>query len=164
MGEPAAPGSGFAREGLSMAVKPIPDGYHSVTPYLVVEDAARLIDFMTRVFGAQELFRIAGPDARIGHCELRVGDSIIMLADANPEHPPFPGNLLLYVADVDATYHRAIGAGAISLREPSDQFYGDRVGGVKDPAGNHWFISTHKEDVPPEELERRAQAAMKERS
>jgi PhnB protein len=152
-----------SQRGTPMAVKAIPDGYHSITPYLVVEDAARLIDFIKQAFGAQEQFRIAGPDGRIGHAEFRIGDSLIMLADASVEHPPFPANLHLYVVDVDATYQRALSVGGASLREPCDQFYGDRVCGVKDPVGDHWFISTHKEDVPPHELQRRAEAAMKER-
>jgi len=145
-----------------MAVNPIPEGYHTVTPYIVVEGAAKLIDFLKQAFGAEETFRMPMPDGKIGHAELRIGDSIIMMGDAGPEHPPMPTMLHLYVKDADAVYKRALQAGATSLREPADQFYGDRSGGVKDPVGNQWWIATHKEDVPPEELARRAQAAMQQ--
>jgi PhnB protein len=144
-----------------MAVKPIPDGYHTVTPYLIVEGAAALIDFVKAAFGAEEIFRMPGKDGTVGHAEVRIGDSMIMLADAQAEHPARPTMLALYVKDVDATYQRAIAAGATSIREPADQFYGDRSGGVQDASGMHWWISTHIEDVAPEELARRA-AAQKE--
>ena len=144
-----------------MAVKPIPDGYHSVTPYLVVNGAAKLIDFMKDVLGAEEIFRMDSPTG-VGHAELRVGDSIVMLADAegSATGKASPAMLHIYVNDVDATYGRALAAGATSLREPADQFYGDRSGGVEDGFGNQWWFATHIEDVPPEEMERRAAEAM----
>jgi PhnB protein len=147
-----------------MAVKSIPDGYHSVTPYLVVEGAAKLIDFLKSAFDAKEIHRFGQPNGPIMHAEVRIGDSVVMLGDANPEIKPSLACIHLYVDDTDATYHRALKAGAISLREPADQFYGDRSGGVKDPFGNQWWIATHKEDVPLEELRRRAAAAMEKRA
>ena len=149
-----------------MPVKPVPDGYHSVTPYLVVKGAARAIDFYVRAFGAVELMRMPAPGGRIGHAELRIGDSPVMLADENPEvgaRSPetvggSPVGLMLYVPDVDATVERAVAAGAHLTRPVANQFYGDRSGGVTDPFGHVWFVATHVEDVPPEELERRRAA------
>ena|ERR1051325_4460394 len=141
-----------------MAVKPIPDGYHTVTPYLVVEGAARMIDFMKEAFGAEEVFRMAGKDGRVDHAEVRIGNSMIMVGDASDEHKARPSMICLYVEDVDATYQRAIAAGATSIREVADQFYGDRSGGVTDASGMQWWISTHVEDVTPEELAKRAAA------
>lgn len=152
---------------MSEKVKPIPDGYHSVTPYLIVGDGARAIDFYKQAFGATELFRMAGPDGKIGHAEIKIGDSHVMLAD---EHPQMnarspqsfggsPVSLMLYVEDVDATVGRAVEAGAQLTRPVADQFYGDRTGGVTDPFGHAWYVATHVEDVPPEELQKRAAAA-----
>jgi len=144
-----------------MAVQPIPDGYHTVTPYLVLEGAAKFIDFAKQAFGAEETFRMAGPDGKIGHAELKIGDSMIMLGDApGAQSGPMPGMLHLYVPDADASYKRALQAGATSLREPADQFYGDRSAGVKDAFGNQWWLATHIEDVAPEEMQKRAAAAM----
>ena len=140
-----------------MTVKPIPDGYHAVTPYLTVNGAEALLDFVKRAFGAEEIERIPGPGGRIGHAEVRIGDSVVMLSDAWEETPAIQSTLHLYVEDADATYRRALEAGGESLREPEDQFYGDRMGGVRDPAGDTWWISTHIEDVPEEEMRRRAQ-------
>jgi PhnB protein len=148
------------------SAKPIPDGYHAVTPYLIVKGAARAIEFYAKAFGARELFRMAGPDGRVGHAELQLGDSRVMLADEHPEigakSPQTiggsPVTLHLYVEDVDATVARAVGAGARLDRPVADQFYGDRNGGLTDPFGHVWFVATHKEDVPPEELARRAKA------
>jgi len=145
-----------------MAAKPIPEGYHSITPYLVVDGASRLIDFLKQAFGAEETFRMPMPDGKIGHAEVKIGDSVVMMGDAGAQMPPMPAMLYLYVNDADTTYKRALQAGATSLNEPMDQFYGDRSGAVKDPVGNHWWIATHKEDVPPEELARRAEAAMQQ--
>ena len=142
-----------------MAVKPIPDGYSTITPYLVVDGAAKLIDFASEAFGAQEMFRMPAPDDKIGHAEVRIGDSIVMLADAGPDNPPRPANLLLYVDNCDATYRKALAAGGNSEREPADQFYGDRTAGV-DACGIRWWIHTHVEDVAPEEMEKRVAAAM----
>ncbi|MGH7965245.1 MAG: VOC family protein [Candidatus Binatia bacterium] len=147
-----------------MSVNPIPDGYHAVTPYLVVQGAGKLIDFLKQAFDAQEIFRMAQPDGTVGHAEVRIGDSVVMMADACNEWKPMPGTIHLYVNDADATYKRALEAGAISLREPADQFYGDRSAGVQDPVGNHWFVATHKEDVAPEEMAKRAEAFMKQQS
>lgn len=144
-----------------MAVKPIPDGYHSVTPYLIVNGASQLIDFLRQTFGAEEVFRMPGPEGRINHAEVRIGDSMLMLADACEEHPPRQTMLYVYVDDVDATYQRALAAGATSVRKPANQFYGDRSAGVKDFAGNYWGIATHIEDVAPKELERRMAVAAK---
>ena len=145
-----------------MAVKPIPDGYQRVTPYLVVDDAGALLDFVARVFGAKERGgRFTTPDGKIGHAEFAIGDSVVMCSDAaaSADGQLYPGLLNVYVEDVDETYARALDAGATSLREVSNQFYGDRTGGVRDSNGNQWWIATHVEDVPPEEMERRAAEA-----
>jgi PhnB protein len=152
---------------MSGEVKPIPDGYHSVTPYLIVNDGARAIEFYKQAFGATETFRMEGPDGRIGHAEIKIGDSHVMLADEQPQigaRSPqtiggSPVSLTLYVEDVDATVGRAVEAGAKLIRPVADQFYGDRTGGVTDPFGHVWFVATHVEDVPYEELKKRAAAA-----
>lgn len=145
---------------MSTNVKPVPDGYHSVTPYLIVKGVAELIDFLKEAFEAVETERLPGPDGTIGHAEVRIGDSIVMMGEG--EHfEPMPSAIYLYVNDVDACYTRALGAGATSVMEPADQFYGDRSGGVKDAFGNLWFVATHKEDVSPEEILRRAEARAK---
>jgi PhnB protein len=143
-----------------MAVKPKPNGYHSITPYLVVDGAASVIDFAKQAFDAQEVMRMSAPGGRVGHAELRIGDSLVMLGDAHGEHKAMPAMLHVYVDDADAIYQRALAAGATSVQPPTDQFYGDRSGGVKDPAGNLWWIATHVEDVPPDELKRRAEEWM----
>jgi PhnB protein len=145
-----------------MAVKPIPDKYHTVTPYLVVNGAAGLIDFLQQAFGAQEMERMAEPDGTVRHGEVRIGDSIVMVGEASAQHKPMPTALYLYVTDTDTTYRRAIQAGATSLTEPANQFYGDRNAGVEDPCGNQWWIATHVEDVAPEEMKRRSEAFMKQ--
>jgi len=144
-----------------MAVKAIPDGYHSVTPSLVVNGASKLIDFMKQAFGAEEAFRMPAPTGEIMHAEVRIGDSVVMLNDAMRQ-PPITSSLFLYVPDVDATYRRALGAGATSLVEPANMFWGDRMAQVKDQFGNQWAIATHVEDVPPEEIAKRAEAAMRQ--
>jgi PhnB protein len=133
-----------------------PDGYHNVTPYIVVDGAARLIDFLKEVFGAEETTRLPGPDGKLGHAEVRIGDSLIMLADVGAENRAFPAMLHIYVDDCDATYDKAIAAGATSKRAPEDQFYGDRMAGVQDEFGNEFWIATHAEDVSDEEMQRRA--------
>jgi len=141
-------------------VKPIPDGYNSVQPYLHIRGAAQAIEFYKQVFGAQEVMRMPQPDGRIGHAELRIGDSIVMLADEHPEkgiHGPAhyggaPMTIMLYTTDCDDTYKKAIAAGSKSLREPTDQFYGDRMAGVEDPFGFQWYIATHVKDVSEEEM------------
>jgi PhnB protein len=142
-----------------MAVKPIPDGYHAVTPYLVVDGASKLIDFLKGTFGATELFRMPAPGDRVGHAEVKIGDSNIMIADNTGEWPARPAMLYVYVTDVDATHKRALSAGATQVKEPANQFYGDRSSGITDAFGNYWGIATHVEDVSPEELERRAKQA-----
>ena len=147
-------------------VKAIPDGYHSVTPYIIVDGAARAIEFYKQAFGATEVFRMDGTDGRVGHAEIKVGDSHIMLADEHPEmgaRSPqslggSPVSLMLYVEDVDATVGRAVEAGAKLKRPVADQFYGDRTGGIEDPFGHAWYVATHIEDVPHEELQKRAAA------
>jgi PhnB protein len=140
-------------------VKPIPDGYHTVTPYLVVRDVPRLIEFVQQAFGATELMRHLRPDGSVMHAEVQIGDSRVMMGEAPPSSPPMPGCIHLYVVDMDALYHLALQAGATSLREPTDQFYGDRMAGVQDPAGNQWWIATHVEDVSPVDMALRAAAA-----
>ena len=138
-------------------VNPIPDEYGSVTPYLVVEGAEGLLGFLQNGFGATirggDVMR--GPDGKIGHAEVEIGDSIVMLADVPPDGEAMRSMLNIYVEDCDATYQKALAAGAESVKEPADQFYGDRNGGVRDKWGNQYYISTHIEDVSPEEMERR---------
>jgi|SRR5918992_4771769 PhnB protein len=141
-----------------MVVKPIPEGYHSVTPYLIVKGAGGLLDFLKQAFGAEQRFRMDRPDGSVGHAEVTIGDSVVMLAEASEQWPVMPGSIHLYVEDCDDAYRRAIEAGATSLQEPENQFYGDRSGGVRDPFGNVWWIVTHVEDVPEEELAARAEA------
>jgi PhnB protein len=149
-------------------VKPIPKGYHSVTPYLVLNDAAGAIEFYKTAFGASEVMRMEAPGGRVGHAEITIGNSKIMLADEFPDMGArgpralggSPVSLHLYVEDVDATTRKAIAAGAKEVRPVKDQFYGDRLGTVEDPFGHVWHISTHVEDVPPDELRRRAEQAM----
>jgi PhnB protein len=148
-------------------VKPIPDGYHTVTPYFTVKDAARAVEFYKQAFGAIEAMRMADPKGKIRHAEIRIGDSPIMIGDEFQEFPEMrsfqalggsPVSVYLYVEDVDAMFNRAVAAGA-KVRSPiRDEFYGDRVGAVEDPYGLAWFIATHKEEVAPEEIVRRASA------
>ncbi len=144
-------------------VRRIPEGYRNVTPYLVNEGADRVIRFLRQAFGAAEKFPpMRRPDGTIMHAEMRVGDSAVMLAEASGECHPTSACFYVYVEDVDGTYRRALQAGAISVTEPRDRFYGDRSAGVRDPAGNFWWIATHKEDVPSEEMERRFRASLSE--
>lgn len=139
-------------------MKAVPEGHHTVCPYLVVSGVGKLIDFVKQVFGATEVYVSRRPDGTVQHAEVRIGDSIVMMGEgANIKS--FPAMLHVYMEDCDAVYHRAIEAGAKSVREPSDQPYGDRTGGVEDAFGNQWFIATHLEDVSPEELGRRLEAA-----
>lgn len=144
-----------------MPVKPIPEGYHSVTPYLVAPGAGRLIEFLKEAFKAEEVERMSQPDGTVMHAEVRIGDSIIMMGESSDKFPAMPAAIYLYVPDVDAVYKRALAAGAASTMEPANQFYGDRNAGVKDPSGNLWWIATHVEDVPREEMAKRAAAAKK---
>ena len=152
-----------------MPVKSIPDGYHTATPYLIVRGAAQALDFYQAAFGATELYRLPDPSGRIGHAEIQIGDSRLMLADEFPEmgvRGPQSLNgtsvsILLYVEDVDARFQQAITAGATVTRPLKDQFYGDRSGTMTDPFGHQWTIATHKEDVSPEEMQTRYEAMMK---
>ena len=147
-------------------VKPIPEGYHSVTPYICVKGAADAIEFYKKAFGATEIMRMEAPGEKIGHAELQIGDSRVMLADEHPEmgflSPQTVGGspvmIHLYVDDVDVTANRAVGAGAKVTRPIADQFYGDRGGHLEDPFGHKWYVSTHKEDLTPEEIGKRAAA------
>jgi len=145
--------------------KPIPEGYHAVTPHLIVSDAARAIEFYKRAFGAQEISRMEGPHAKIVHAELKIGDSIIMLSDEMPEGCRSPGSLggstvsiFLYVNDVDLAFNQAVASGAKVEMPVTDMFWGDRCGRLTDPFGHSWSMATHQEDVAPEEMRRRAQA------
>jgi PhnB protein len=140
-----------------MAVKPIPEGYHTVTPYITVDNPGAVIDFLKKAFDAQETFAMRDEKGNVGHAEVRVGSSIVMLGGSHDQWKSRPGNFYLYVEDCDATYKKALAAGGTSLGEPTNQFYGDRHGGVTDSQGNNWWIATHVEDVSAEELERRAQ-------
>ena len=147
-------------------VKPIPAGYHSITPYVIIDGAARAIEFYKQAFGAKELMRIPSPGDRIGHAEIKVGDSVIMLADEHPEmdargpkhYGGSPVSLLIYVTDVDRRFKQALAAGGTEVRPVTDQFYGDRAGTLRDPFGHTWHIHTHTEDVSPAELKRRMAA------
>jgi PhnB protein len=141
-----------------MAVKAIPDGYHSITPYLVGPDASGLLEFLKKAFGAVEMFRMNDPSGKVRHAEVKIGDSMVMLGEASDQHPALPSMLYVYVENADKVYQNALAAGAMSVMAPMNQFYGDRSGAVKDASGNTWWIATHVEDVPPEELARRAQA------
>lgn len=151
-----------------MSVKPIPDGYTTVTPYLVVDGAAAALDYYAKAFGAKELFRIPGPGGRVMHAEFMVGNAIIMLADEAPEmgakgpksYGGSPISILLYVPDVDTQFQTAIAAGGTIVRPLMNQFYGDRSGTLTDPFGHNWTIATHIEDVPPDEIAKRLEAMM----
>ncbi|WP_454846302.1 VOC family protein [Pseudomonas farris] len=151
-----------------MSVKPIPEGYHSITPYLGIQKAAEAIDFYKKAFGATEVMRLSMPDGGIGHAELRIGDCPIMLGTpcdqgplSNPDKSPSVG-LHLYVNDVDKSFKQAIDAGATQVSEVKDQFYGDRSGTLKDPYGHLWFLATHKEDLTQEQIEQRAKEMFKQ--
>lgn len=145
-----------------MTVKPIPEEYHTVTPYLVVQGVSQLIDFMKQAFGAEDIQRHTLPDGRIRHAEVRIGDSRVMLGEAGSEFTVMPAMLHLYMEDVDAVYQRALRAGATPVREPRDEFYGDRIAGVTDRCGNQWWIATHIEDVSPEVLAEREAALVRQ--
>jgi len=144
-----------------MAVKAVPEGYHTVTPFLTVKGAAKLIDFLKEAFGGQEAMRMPTPSGEIMHAEVKIGDSVVMLNDAMGQ-PASSTTLFLYVNDVDALHKQAVKGGAKSVAEPADMFWGDRVARVDDPFGNHYWIGTHKEDVAPQELRKRAEAAMRQ--
>ena len=147
--------------------KPIPQGYRSVTPYLTLNDAGRALEFYKRAFGAQEIMRMDGPNGKIGHAEIKIGDSMIMLGDEMPgsgsQSPQSLGGttngIFLYVEDVDKTFNQAVAAGAKAESQPTDMFWGDRYGRLKDPFGHSWSVATHKEDVAPAEMAKRMKEA-----
>jgi PhnB protein len=141
-----------------MAVKPIPDGYHTVTPYLFVEGAIPLIEFLQQAFEATEVRRTLDPEGGIMNAEIRIGDSVIMLSEAKCDFKPMPSSIYLYVESTDTMYGNALKAGATSLMEPNDEFWGDRHAAVQDPFGNYWWIATHQEDVSTEEIDTRIKA------
>ncbi len=148
-----------------MAVKAVPEGYYSLTPYVVCKDAAKAIDFYTKAFGAQEITRMPGPGGRVMHAEVKIGNSVLMLSDENPDRgavaPSGKGrsaSLVFYTEDCDTVFQRAIDLGATSIEAPTDMFWGDRMGNLTDPSGHQWAIATHKEDVTPEEMQKRMQA------
>jgi len=151
-----------------MAVKPIPEGYHTLTAYLAVDNATEAIEFYKRAFGAKERMRMDAPGGKIGHAELEIGDSLVMLSDPFPQSSTRPptevgastAGLFLYSEDVDAAFQKAVSAGATATMEPDDMFWGDRFGTVTDPYGHVWSIATHKEDLAPEEIAERGKAAM----
>jgi PhnB protein len=146
-----------------MSVKPIPAGHHTVTPYMAVKDGVKALEFYKKAFGATEVMKLIMPDGRLGHAEIRIGDSLIMLADEFPEYGGkspqtlggSPVNIHLYVEDVDSFFQKAVAAGAREAKPIMDQFYGDRSGQLQDPFGHLWWIATHKEDVSPEEMQKR---------
>jgi len=155
-----------------MSVKPIPDGYHTVTPYLCVRGAAAAIDFYVKAFGAEEVLRMTLPNGAVGHAEVKIGDSRVMLGDESPEWGSkgpqslggTPTGLCVYVEDVDAVFARAVAAGAAVERPVVDQFYGDRSGTVIDPFGHKWTIATHKEDLSPAEMQARMDAWLRQQA
>ena len=148
-----------------MAVQPVPEGYHTITPYLAVENASEAIDFYKRALGAKERVRMPGPGGSVMHAELEIGDSVVMLSDPFPQASTKPPkelggtsvSIMTYVDNIDSLYKQAIDAGATSLMEPDDMFWGDRFGSIQDPFGHSWTIATHVEDVSPEEMEKRSQ-------
>ena len=149
-----------------MNAKPIPDGHHTVTPYLALKNGVKAVEFYKKAFGATELSKLITPDGRLGHAEIQLGDSIIMMSDEFPEFGGkapdtlggTPVNIHLYVEDVDSFFKKAVAAGAKERKAVKDQFYGDRSGQLEDPFGHLWWVATHKEDVSPEEMQRRVQA------
>ena len=146
-----------------MPVKPIPEGFHTITPYVVARDATKVIEFLKRAFGATLAYPpVNRPDGKIMHADLLIGDSHVMIADENDYAKATPVSLYVYVPDVDAVFRKSVDAGGEIVMEPADMFYGDRSGTVKDSSGNSWNIATHKEDIEPAELTKRAQDFMKQ--
>jgi PhnB protein len=151
-----------------MATQPIPEGYNTISPYLAVDDAAEAIEYYKKAFGAEETERMEAPDGKIGHAELKIGDSHVMLSDPFPQASTTPpkelggtsASIFMYVEDVDAVVQKAVAAGATVTMEVEDQFWGDRFGSITDPFGHNWSIATHIEDLTPEEIEERGKAAM----
>ncbi|MDZ4835999.1 MAG: VOC family protein [Candidatus Melainabacteria bacterium] len=148
-----------------MAVKPIPDGYHTITPYVIVEGALEVMEFLKKAFDAKEIGEtMKSPDGKLRHGELQIGNSRMMISEACSENKPMPAMYYLYVEDCDKAYASAIKAGGVSIKEPANQFYGDRSGGVRDSAGNQWWVGTHVEDVSPEEMKKRMAEQSKEKA
>jgi uncharacterized glyoxalase superfamily protein PhnB len=146
-----------------MAAKPIPEGFHTITPYLTVRGATKTIEFLKQAFGAETMFEpMKRPDGQIMHAQIKIGDSILMLAEASAQCQPTQASFYLYVPDADASHKRAVAAGATSTMAPTDQFYGDRMGCVKDPSGNTWSVATHKQDLSAAELKKRSEAFFKQ--
>jgi len=149
---------------MTTKAKPIPDGYHAITPYLTVKNGGALVAFLEKALGATIESRTNLPNGDLWHAEVQIGDSHVMIGGASEEWPERPAQIYFYAEDADATYARAVAAGATSIMEPMDMFYGDRHGGVTDPSGNNWWIATHMDDVSPEELQRRGKAEVKKRA
>ena len=145
-------------------VKPIPKGFHSLTPFIMVKGAQQVVDFAKMAFDAEEISIVKHEDGTVWHATLKIGDSMLMVGDTMGEHPDAPCSVYLYTPDVDKVYKQAIKVGGTSLMEPSDQFYGDRSGGVRDPLGNTWWLGTHIEDVSDTELQQRAEREMSKRA
>ena len=146
---------------MATAKSPVPQGLHTVTPQLTLDNDAQTIDWYKKALGAEEVSRAVGPDGKVMHADLKIGDSHVMISEEMDKHPAMPCMVHIYVPNVDAVYQRALASGATSTLEPVDQFYGDRSGGVKDPSGNHWYIATHKEDVGMADLKKRAEEMFK---
>ena len=146
-----------------MAVKPIPEGFHAITPYFVCNGVPKLIEFLKKAFDGKEIYRHNRPDGAVMHAQVRIADSMVMMGEAMEGFPAMPLTIYHYVTDTDSTYKKALAAGATSIMAPVNQFYGDRSAGVKDPVGNTWWIGTHVEDVPSGEMAKRAEEAMKKR-
>lgn len=147
-----------------VSTKPIPDGYHTITPYLIVPDVSVMFDFLSRAFNAKRFDWNVGPDGVVSHASVKIGDSMLMMGAASGPYKPQQTMLYMYVEEVDRVYEAAVAAGGESIQEPKHQFYGDRTAAVKDPAGNSWYIATHVEEVHPEELQRRFLAARAQQS
>jgi PhnB protein len=142
-------------QSVTSKVNSIPQGYGTVTPYLIVDGVTRLIDFLRETFHAEERARINDKEDHVGHAEIKIGNSIVMMADSTAQYRPIPSQLYVYVDNVDETYERAMKAGGTSEQEPTTQFYGDRTAAVKDPTGNVWWIAAHVEDISPQEMDKR---------
>jgi uncharacterized glyoxalase superfamily protein PhnB len=146
------------------SVKPVPEGYHTLTPFIMVKNADKVLDFIKNAYGAKEITIHKTPEGTIMHAELQIGDSRMMLSEATDKYPPMPTMIYMYAEDCDGIYKKALEAGATSIREPTDEFYGDRSCGVIDPGGNQWWIATHVEDVSPDEMKRREEEFRKQQA
>jgi PhnB protein len=144
-------------------VNPIPDGFHTITSYFIINNGIRFINFLKEAFNAKEIHRTTTPAGRIMHAQLKIGDSFIMMGESTEEWKPMPCTIYMYISEVDVIYKQAIKAGAKTLREPVNEFYGDRICGVEDPLGNQWWIASHIEDVSPDEMKRREEDIIKQR-